>query len=139
MDHVRGNIFRAPSHYVIAHAISADLKLGAGIARQIQNRFQVREQIRNQRHLVGDAVYTTHNPRGIYNLVTKWRFFNKPHYADIERALIALRDDMMARRLSHLAVPEIACGLDGCYLPIIIRMIEKIFRNTGIQISMYHL
>lgn len=56
MQHVQGDLFSAPNYYVIAHGISADLKLGAGIARTIQQVYYVRQQIWPRNHSVGQSV-----------------------------------------------------------------------------------
>ena len=139
MEHCRGDVLQAPANFVIAHCISDNLRLGAGIARTIQERYRVREMIRGLPHHVGCAVPTTSRGRVFYNLITKHHHGDKPQDEDIEKSLFSMRFEMQRRGHWFLAMPEIACGLDGKHLPSIIRTVERVFRNSGIKIVMYHL
>lgn len=138
MEHLHGDLLDAPRHFCLAHCVSQDLKLGAGVARTIQSAYSVREELSRQDHSVGAAVLTTRGGRAVYNLVTKNRFFDKPAYNALENCLRELKEQMLWNGHYYLAIPEIGCGRDGLHLPLVIQMIEGIFWNTNIQIVMCH-
>ena len=139
MEHYPGNILCAPPQFVLAHCISENLKLGAGLAKTLESKFKIRELIRAQPHHVGTAVPTYSKGRCIYNLVTKQHHCHYPRLEDIERSLQALKSEMLRRGHFYLAIPELACGLDGQHLADICRIIDSVFASSGIQIVMFHL
>lgn len=139
INHQRGDVLTAPPYFVLAHAISEDLHMGAGIAKVLQAKFRLRTQIALQDCRVGKAVFAFSKGRIVFNLITKRRYFGKPSYSDISVALYDLKAQMLSRQIYYLAIPEICCGLDGKDLNIIIQMLTDIFTGSGIQMSMYHL
>ncbi|KAK3920027.1 ADP-ribose glycohydrolase OARD1 [Frankliniella fusca] len=138
MEHIQGNLLDAPPHYCLAHCISEDLKMGAGVARTIQETFSVRGELVRQSHSIGTAPLTTRGGRAVYHLVTKKRFSDKPEYGALEACLKDLREAMARNGQFHLAIPEIGCGRDGLHLPTVIRMITAIFWHSNVKIVMCH-
>lgn len=43
----KGNLFTVPTDYILCHCISADFALGAGIAKQFDERFNLRNKLKN--------------------------------------------------------------------------------------------
>lgn len=138
MEHVQGDLLDAPSHFCLAHCCSEDLKLGAGVARTIQEVFGVRSEMARQDHSVGTAVLASRRGRKIYNLVTKAKFYEKPNYYNLEMALVDLRNKMLANGDRFLAIPELGCGRDALQLSIVIEIIAKVFWQTNFHIVMCH-
>jgi O-acetyl-ADP-ribose deacetylase (regulator of RNase III) len=126
----------------IAHCISADCAMGAGIARALDSTFRIREQIlalpANLR-AVGCVVEVRRpvsegRTVSIFNLVTKATRNDLPTYDSIRAALSGLRlacDDYDRgggegdrRRVDMVAVPRIGCGIDRLewtrVLPIVV-------------------
>lgn len=137
MHHLCADVLGAPSEFVVAHCISADLRLGAGIARSIQERYGPRQELNRVRHAVGTAAFTS-TGRPIYHLVTKRRFFHRPSYGALERCLQHLKWQMLARRQFFLAIPELGCGRDCLHLPTVLELIQRTFGDSDIQVAMYH-
>ena len=138
MHHREGDLLEAPSHFCLAHCCSEDLKLGAGVARTIQEKYAVREEMLRQDHSIGSAVMTSSRGRVVYNLVTKRRFFDKPTYGSLEHCLRDLRRQMAANGHWYLAIPELGCGRDGLRLDVVTEILDKIFRGSGMKIVMCH-
>lgn len=137
MEHQVGDVLQAPGDFVIAHCISANLRLGKGIARTIQDRY--RELIRWEDHSVGCAVVTCTKGRLIYHLVTKNHHLDSPREVDIAASLWTLRGHMHKYGERKLAIPELACGLDGQSLKTVSKIVENVFDKSGIEVVMYHL
>lgn len=138
MNHIEADLLQAPANYCIAHCCSADLKLGAGVARTIQARYSVRSAMQRQNHSVGRAVSTARHGRIVYNLVTKNKFFEKPTYAALEYCLRDLKSKMVRNNQYFLAIPELGCGRDDLSLSTVNKIIEDVFAKTNIRIVMCH-
>ena len=78
----------------IAHCISADFKLGAGLAKQIKEKFPsyfpTKKEYKQQ---VLHAQYLGHD-KFVFLLIVKPRYFHKPTYHSLRKALLTLRDQM---------------------------------------------
>lgn len=137
MLHLWGDLLEAPAHCVLAHCISADLKMGAGVALTIQERYQQRQDIMERPHEVGSAVWTARGRR-VVHLVTKDHFRDQPDLASLELCLHNLREELLARCCYHLAIPEIGCGRDGLCLPDVLHLVREMLECDGIVVTMYH-
>ena len=136
--HKTGNVLNARLDQSIAHCISADVHLGAGLAKTIERYFKVRSVLKSKVCNVGDAILVDSQGKYIYNLVTKQWHYEKPKYKNLEKALVSLRDKMLANRHRKLCIPAIGCGLDQLKLSKVISIIESVFRDTEIFITMCH-
>ena len=85
----------------IAHCISADFKLGAGIAKQIREKFPDDYPEKLPKQQVLHAQYLGKN-KFIYHLIVKPRHFHKPTYKSLRKALTALRDHLVFYRIEKL-------------------------------------
>lgn len=147
------DLFTMPSDYALAHCISADFKLGAGIAKEFDRRFNCRkrlfgiferswiprwgeEQERNRGGCVplGIGIPIADEPPFIFNLVTKRNFWDKPTLATIKNALLMMRDQCEVFNIKKLAMPRIGCGLDRQKWSDVKRIIEDVFCDTDIKI-----
>lgn len=125
------DLFTVSNDYVLAHCISADYALGAGIALEFQSRFGLREHLKWQ----GDNTYpSVIFINGVYNLVTKEKYWNKPTYDSLDVCLWFLKDQMKWREHSKIAMPKIGCGLDRLKWDKVKKMIETNFQYTEIEI-----
>ena len=84
---IRGDLFSAPASASLAHCISADCKLGAGIAKIFGQRFGRVDQLKSMNVMVGEVAAILVNNRFVYNLVTKERFWEKPTYEFLKKIL----------------------------------------------------
>ncbi|XP_056303501.1 uncharacterized protein LOC130215693 [Danio aesculapii] len=128
-----GDLLQTPEHIPIAHCISADYALGAGVAKQIRDKYGV-EELNTSVAQPGDCIKTTHGPRQIYHLVTKWWCRDLPTYEHLEASLIKLCYQCKKDQNKILAIPKLGCGLDKLDYIKVKEIIEKVFKEGHIQI-----
>ena len=94
----KGNLFDLPEEYALAHCISEDCALGAGIAVEFQRRFKIRdilkEYIRNEPKRYPRTIWTNTMGRLVFNMITKEKYWHKPTRENFELALEELIDDL---------------------------------------------
>ncbi|XP_068078918.1 uncharacterized protein [Danio rerio] len=128
-----GDLLQTPEHIPIAHCISADYALGAGVAKQIRDKYGV-EELNTSVAQPGDCIKTTHGPRQIYHLVTKWWCRDLPTYEHLETSLIKLCYQCKKDKNKILAIPKLGCGLDKLDYTKVKEIIEKVFKEGHIQV-----
>lgn len=118
--------------YVLAHCVSADYVLGGGIAVEFVKRYDMRNKLR----MVGRGTYPACiKIDNVYNLVTKETVWHKPTYQTVRDTLEKLRDKMLTSDEKFLAIPKIACGLDGLDWEKVQQLIVAVFWQTDITID----
>lgn len=140
IKYFKGNLFETESlqekGVMLAHCISADYKLGAGIAVEFNRRFDLKERLAK----LGKNRYPDCIVVGdVFNLVTKNKYFEKPTYGTMNSAV-----EMMAKQAYELDVRKIVTYKLGCTRD---RMkwedVEKILREhiirIGVDIEVYEL
>lgn len=140
------DLFTMPSDYALAHCISADFKLGAGIARKFDELFDARQKLFNvfpgswiprwdkiQERFRGGSIilFSDHT---FFNLVTKRNYWDKPTLTTIENALIWMREQCDNHNIKKLAMPRLGCGLDKQNWSDVKALIEETFKDTDIEI-----
>ena len=140
---IKGNMFDYITEKdYITHCISADFALGAGIAKIIDQKYDVRSK------LINNPVYKKSCSDGngyviatgqVFNLVTKAKYNDKPTYASINNALIKLAELCKCRKIDTIHMPKIGCGLDKLNWNIVFPMICRIFSEYGINVCIYFL
>lgn len=96
-DHVNENVY-------LAHCISADYALGAGIAKEIELRYGVRFWLNNlNRHIYLDCI----SVKNILNIVTKEHYWDKPTYESFTNGIIATRMVCDKIGVKHIVMPRI--------------------------------
>lgn len=148
------DLFTVDNSYFLAHCISADFALGAGIAKEIDKRFDVREKLfwsfKNYRldyHAWyvgkdalckedGDALWCCKQTGRVLNLITKERYWHKPTYDSLRRALEHLKDYMheIYEPNAKIAMPKIGCGLDKLQWDKVSEIIKDVFKDTDFEI-----
>ena len=110
LNEQKGDLLDFP--HSIAHCISADFELGAGVAKQIKekfpNFFPTKKAYKQQ---LLHAQYLGHG-KIVFHLIVKSRYFHKPTYRSLRKTLLALRDQMNFYRIDKLGIPHLSCGLD---------------------------
>lgn len=110
-----GNLFDYENDYALAHCISADFALGAGIAKYFQARYGTRDELRQafpQYQWNGKGYCLVTNNNRVFNLVTKSRYFEKPTLTSLREALVSMKEISEERGIYKIAMPRIGCGLD---------------------------
>ena len=121
--------------YWLAHCVSADLAMGAGIATQFVKIFDERRLLKEKYpkalQLFDKTGFSLFVDSGncIYNLVTKKYFYQKPTYDSLEGSLHLMRRSIDRRGVSKLAMPKIGCGLDRLDWKIVKAMITRVLDN----------
>lgn len=148
------NLFSLSTDYMLAHCVSADYALGAGIARQFRKRFNMARKLKTTgtcgswdgsgRCVIIDMTddgQTTVPSQGVLrvaNLVTKRYCFNKPTLKTIRDALESLRKKLQTepayKNVKRIGMPKIACGLDGQDWAEVSSIIQDVFDGMDIEI-----
>ena len=128
------DLFTVPQGYYLAHCISADKKLGAGVAKTFDEIYNMRRKLfafyDGYEYHGGDALVVDN----VFNLVTKPKYFNKPTYDSLREALEAMRDVMDELFITKLAMPKIASGLDRLEWSKVYDIICEVCEDTDVEI-----
>ena len=128
------DLFTMPQGYYLAHCISADFALGAGIAKtfdEVYNmRFKLFRNYDNYEYKGGDALPVDN----VFNLVTKQKCWHKPTYESLREALVMMRECLDFLDANKLAMPKIASGLDRLNWERVYDIICEVFEDMDIEI-----
>lgn len=134
------DLFTVPEDYYLVQCVSADFKLGKGIAVQFNERFNIKNKLKElypHGFLDPDGCYEKVGcilVDRVFNLVTKDNYFNKPTYYTMEGALYFLREMCEENKVKKLAMPLIGCGLDKLEWEKVREIIQKTFKDDDIEI-----
>lgn len=128
------DLFTIPQGYYLAHCISADFSLGAGIAKVFDEAYNMRFKLfRNYddyEYNGGDALLIDN----VFNLVTKPKHWHKPTYNSLREALFMMREQMEFLEVTKLAMPWIGCGLDRLDRDQVYNIICAVFEGMDVNI-----
>uniref|UniRef100_A0A8C9U6U1 O-acyl-ADP-ribose deacylase 1 n=1 Tax=Scleropages formosus TaxID=113540 RepID=A0A8C9U6U1_SCLFO len=134
---VKGDLFTCPPHEALAHCISEDCRMGAGIAVEFKKRFGGVEELKAQKKRTGECAVLKRDSRVVYYLVTKRKASQKPTYDSLRRSLEAMRVHCIQNGVTSISMPRIGCGLDRLDWRQVSVMVEEVFRDTGVSITVY--
>lgn len=127
------DLFTCPPDYYLAHCISADFALGAGIAVEFNRRFNMRNHLNesypgyrawfHKNYILGDCILL--GP--VLNLVTKERYFHKPTLKSMAHALMAMKRICIEKSIHKIAMPMIGAGLDRLLWIDVSSLIQTVF------------
>jgi len=138
----------------VAHCISADAAMGAGIAKALDANFGLRERVRAlPRELVAVGNVVELRCRAcdgsvvsVFNMITKEAYWELPTYDTMRAALRSLRaacDEYEAdagtvssgeRRMPVLTMPRIGCGIDRLAWDRVLPMVVEAFSGSGTDV-----
>lgn len=135
---VTGDLFNVPQGYYLAHCISGDYALGAGIAKTFDEVYDMRFKLHKFYPIpdgekfanVGEALLVDN----VFNLVTKARCFHKPTYETLYSTLCDMHDKCIDLSVKKVAIPTLGCGLDRLHWDKVYEVIEDVFTDTDIEI-----
>lgn len=138
---VNGDLFNAPQGCYLAHCISGDYALGAGIAKKFNEVYDMRFKLHKNFPIpdgekfanVGKALLIDN----VFNLVTKAGCYHKPTYATLFDTLDDMRTQCECLDIKKLAMPLIGCGLDKLEWEQVKQTIEEVFGDSDIEITIY--
>lgn len=130
------NLMTVPQGYTLAHCISADCALGAGVAKQIDEAYSMRETLKKGAEQIKGGIPwpSCVGVSNVMNLVTKGRCFHKPTLDALREALKHMRKAVETYNIKKIAMPKIGCGLDRLDWEDVEPMIHEIFDDLDIEI-----
>lgn len=134
---IYGDLFT--SHSSLAHCVSQDFKMGAGIAKQFAENFGRKDELISQNVNVGDIAILHDGNRFIYYLVTKEKFWQKPTYSSLTQCLYNLKSHCIKHNVKDISMPKIGCGLDRLDWSIVNTIIKTVFKDTNVHLQIYYL
>lgn len=138
-QHIDGDLFQVDSSISLAHCVSHDFAMGRGIALEFKKRFAGVDDLKKQGKLVGECAQLQRDKRFIFYLITKSLYWHKPTYRDLEKSLGDLKFVCEREKIYHVAIPRIGCGLDQLNFDKVCTIIQKIFADGNIKITMVSL
>lgn len=139
-NEIQKDLFTVPDDYYLAHCISADFALGAGIAVEFNKRFDMRNQLnllypnyvdKFERHRIGGDCILVGK---VFNLITKEKYFYKPTIITMLLALKKMKEICLEKGIKKVAMPTIGAGLDRLNWEDVSKQIHNIFGDTDIEI-----
>ena len=124
-------------YFSLAHCISRDLKMGAGIAKTFRDKFGRIQELSDQKANIGEIAILKVESKFIYNLVTKNRYFDKPTYKSLRQSLVAMKEHAVKNQVKNIAMPKIGCGLDRLEWDTVSNLIMNVFLDTPVNIDVY--
>lgn len=128
------DLFTVPQGYYLAHCISADFALGAGIAKKFDEvynmKFKLFKNYDGYEYECGDCLVVDN----VFNLVTKPKCYHKPTYESLKEALKAMKEYVLYFDIDKIAMPYIASGLDRLQWDQVLEIIKEVFEDTDVNI-----
>lgn len=135
---IKGNLFEVPQGYYLAHCISSDYALGAGIAKKFNEIYNMRFKLHKFYPIPDGCKYANVGKAllvdNVFNLVSKHRYFHKPTYSDLYETLCDMHDQCIDLSITKLAMPLIGCGLDKLEWDRVMDLIDDVFSGEDIEI-----
>jgi hypothetical protein len=144
----KGNLFDLEDTHYLVHCVSADFALGQGIAKEFVKRKQMRVYLEGYINMstispteydIIQRVYPCILINKVFNLVTKQRYWHKPTYESLTRALVSMRSIVSQGTIKKIAMPRIGCGLDRLNWSKVKSIIEDVFDNVDCEIIVRYL
>ena len=137
---MKKDLFTVSSDYMLAHCISADFVLGAGIAVAFNKFFNMKWKLNsfypnymeayNNQNIGGDCILIDR----VFNLITKERCYHKPTLDTMKTALMRMKEICLEKGFKKIAMPKIGCGLDKLQWEDVKQAIIDTFSDTDIEI-----
>ena len=131
---------------VLVHCVSADFKMGAGIAKEFKKNFSIfenqKEKIINEYSKNKNGVLILkNNIFFIANLVTKDKYWQKPTYESLEFSILNMKKILENNnvKINRLLMPKIGCGLDKLNWSQVKSLLYKIFQDSNFNIYVFFL
>ncbi|NXA06893.1 OARD1 deacetylase, partial [Sapayoa aenigma] len=136
---VKGDLFSCPRSDALAHCISEDCRMGAGIAVLFKKKFGGVQELLDQQKKTGEVAVLQRDDRYIYYLITKKKVSHKPTYENMRKSLEAMKTHCLHNGVTDISMPRIGCGLDGLEWDKVSAILGEVFENTDIKITVYSL
>lgn len=131
------DLLLVPQGYYLAHCISGDYTLGAGLAKKIDEVYDMKKKLKSiypshryQASRVGDAILVDN----VFNLVDKEHYYDTADYEDLFDAILDMASQIDTKMVRKLAIPHLGCGKDHLDWAKVKLLIEKAFSDMDIDI-----
>lgn len=131
----KGDLFESTES--LAHCVSRDFHMSAGIAKGFKSKFSHQQSLRGGSWLVGDAARVSAGNRYIFYLVTKERYYDLPTECALESTLVQLAKWCELLSIHRLDIPRLASGRDRVDWDNVVTIIKRAFRDCDITITVY--
>ena len=141
----KGNLFELDKKYALAHCISLDCAMGAGIAVEFNKRFRgmknecMRHVDKYELSFPNIFMFEGNNGQIVFNLITKKVYYGKPTYQTITECIKMMKEHCQHYNIKYLAIPKIGCGLDRLQWGKVREIIKEEFRDLDIEIEVRYL
>ena len=142
----QGNLLESKA-FALVNTVNTFGVMGKGIALQFKNEFphnfNIYREVCRKRHLaIGQLLIINDNSlllgdRLIINLPTKTHWRLPSEYTYIERGLKALREAIVEKNISSIAIPALGCGNGGLDWIKVKQMIIDALANLPTHIEVY--
>lgn len=136
------DILEVPNKYFIVHASSCDLDMSSGLAKILDNSYDLVDGIKrkinwNEKYLyglLGDSILFNK----VYTLFVKENSYDKVTSENLKSAILNLRDMVEDEGVHFLAFPTICCGNMGMKWTEVKKIIKSTFYDTDVEILICH-
>ena len=133
---VSGNLFDSTDS--IAHSISSNFKLVAGIATQVRKAFPTTyPEFGLKESKEKNCAQQISPNRFIYHLIVKPRFHNKPTCSFLRAALEAMLQHSQKHKVQKISIPRLSTGLDKLNWLKVKGIITDVFHKLLIKVTVY--
>lgn len=133
----KGDLFTSEDS--LAHCVSADFRMSAGIAVEFRDRFGHQAALRSEGWAVGSVARKRVHQRFVFYMVTKPLYYQKPTYTSLRQTLVQLARWVELLKIRTLAIPPISCVRDKLDWSIVKGMIKSVFDGLDVTITVYFL
>jgi len=143
IKYINGDLFTSKNS--LAHCISKDFKLGAGIAKTFRRKY-IKEILKARNEMidiekslvdVGKCLVADVGSCYVFNLITKKFYYEKPTLKSMESALENMFAKAETINVETIAMPRIGCGLDRLKWNDVEKLIIK--HQGNIDVAVYSL
>lgn len=131
------DLFTVPQGYYLVHCITGDFSLGAGIAKKVDEIYNMRNKLENsygtiftEDTYVGEALIVDN----VFNLVLKKNPNKKAKYKKLRQCLEDMKIEMENYLITKIAMPKIGCGHEGLEWERVREIIEEVFSDSDVEI-----
>ena len=107
---IQGDLFKSKDS--IAHCISADFKMGAGVALEVRKRWINKFPSMREGQVGSCFPVEIEKGRYIFNLITKNYYWEKPVLNSLRWALAHMFALAKSGEVKNISCPRIGCGID---------------------------
>lgn len=141
-----GDVTKQPHQFVIAHCISVDCAMGAGVVVPIKKKHPgdkpaCIEFVKSHPDALGKA-FRYEDSKGVcYNMFSKVHVFENyktlgnTYLKNLRYCLMDLKHQMQQHEEKFLALPQIGSGLDRCDWNDVKSIIKEVFNDTQILVK----